>query len=75
MSKEQDAAVYTLKVLGYTYHDGDAWKPPLGKSPGPLLAYIDRLELALHLIAGHGNITADRARTIAAEALGIQKPE
>lgn len=31
------------------------------------------LELALHQIAGHGNITGDRARTIACEALGIDK--
>lgn len=36
---------------------------------------IDRLELALHQIVGHGNITGDRARDIAAEALGIKKPE
>lgn len=35
--------------------------------------YIDRLELALHQIAGHGNITGDRARKIAAEALGETK--
>lgn len=38
-------------------------------------AWIDRLELALHRIAGHGNITGDKARTIAAEALGVKKPE
>lgn len=38
-------------------------------------AYVDRLELALHRIVGHGNITGDKARTIAAEALGIKKPE
>lgn len=38
-------------------------------------ARIDRLELALHRISGHGNITGDKAREIAAEALGIKKPE
>lgn len=37
--------------------------------------HIERLELALYRIVGHGNITGDKARTIAAEALGIQKPE
>lgn len=36
---------------------------------------IEALELALHRIAGHGNITGDKAREIAAEALGIKKPE
>lgn len=30
---------------------------------------IDRLEIAMHRIAGHGNITAEKAREIAAEAL------
>lgn len=30
---------------------------------------IDRLEIALHRIAGHGNVAADKAREIAAEAL------
>ena len=32
---------------------------------------IDALELALYRIAGHGNITGDKAREIACEALGI----
>ena len=32
-------------------------------------AHIDRLEIALHRIAGHGNITAEKAREIAAEAV------
>ena len=36
---------------------------------------IVALELALHRIAGHGNITGDKAREIASEALGIKKPE
>lgn len=31
---------------------------------------ISKLELALHQIAGHGNITGERARAIASEALG-----
>lgn len=35
--------------------------------------YIEQLELALHRIAGHSNITGDKARAIAAEALGIDK--
>jgi hypothetical protein len=35
--------------------------------------YVDRLELALHAISGHGNITGESARAIAAEALGEPK--
>lgn len=27
---EQTAAVRTLQLLGYTYHGGELWKPPLG---------------------------------------------
>lgn len=30
---------------------------------------VDRLEIALHRIAGHGNITGEKAREIAADAL------
>jgi len=28
-----DAAIRTLTRLGYTYHGGEQWKPPLGKAP------------------------------------------
>lgn len=31
--------------------------------------HIERLELALHRIAGHGNITGQQARAIAADAV------
>ncbi len=27
------SAVKTLEQLGYTYHGGELWKPPLGKAP------------------------------------------
>jgi hypothetical protein len=33
---------------------------------------VNRMELALHQIHGHGNITGERAREIAAEALEIE---
>lgn len=33
---------------------------------------IDQLEIALHRIVGHGNITVEKAKQIAAEALGEQ---
>jgi hypothetical protein len=33
-----------------------------------------RYELALHRIAGHSNITGDKARAVAAAALGEQSP-
>ena len=29
--RSKDAAVKTLERLGYTYHGGEEWKPPLGK--------------------------------------------
>jgi hypothetical protein len=31
--QETTAAIDTLKFLGYTYHGGEKWKPPLGKRP------------------------------------------
>jgi len=31
--QEQNAAINTLTCLGYTYHGGERWKPPLGKPP------------------------------------------
>jgi hypothetical protein len=31
--RETMAAIDTLKFLGYTYHGGERWKPPLGKRP------------------------------------------
>jgi hypothetical protein len=33
--------------------------------------HVDVLELALHRIAGHGNITGAKAREIAVEVLGL----
>ena len=35
------AAVATLEHLGYTYHGGEMWKPPLG--PAPNFSLIDQL--------------------------------
>jgi hypothetical protein len=32
-SREQVAAIKTLTHLGYTYHGGEHWKPPLGAAP------------------------------------------
>jgi hypothetical protein len=31
--QEATAAINTLKFLGYTYHGGEQWKPPLGECP------------------------------------------
>jgi hypothetical protein len=39
------AAGRTLEGLGYTYHDGELWEPPLGTNPSPLLNRIDQLQL------------------------------
>ena len=30
-NRKQKAAMATLERLGYTYHGGEAWKPPLGE--------------------------------------------
>ena len=32
-SKHHSAAVKTLLQMGYTYHDGEMWKPPIGQEP------------------------------------------
>lgn len=32
-SEQQTVAIKTLEFLGYTYHGGEQWKPPLGKKP------------------------------------------
>jgi hypothetical protein len=32
-AKERSAAMKTLEHLGYTYHGGEHWKPPLGAAP------------------------------------------
>lgn len=39
-----------------------------------ILNRTDAWELALYRILGHSNITGERARDIAAEALGKEKP-
>ena len=31
--QQRSAAIKTLEFLGYTYHGGEQWKPPLGKLP------------------------------------------
>jgi hypothetical protein len=36
MTNKELAAIKTLEHLGYTYHGGELWKPPLGK-PRPSL--------------------------------------
>lgn len=33
---------------------------------------IDNLEIALNIIVGHGNITVERAKQVAREALGVE---
>jgi hypothetical protein len=32
-AQPEKAAIKTLEFLGYTYHGGEQWKPPLGKKP------------------------------------------
>lgn len=33
VDRERVAAVRTLERMGFTYHGGDLWKPPLGSAP------------------------------------------
>jgi hypothetical protein len=39
------AAQKTLERMGYTYHGGEQWKPPLGQAPD--FALVDRLKARL----------------------------
>ncbi len=44
-----DAAIRTLAYLGYTYHGGEQWKPPLGTAPrfdSPQPAQATQVEVA-----------------------------
>lgn len=42
-----DAAIKTLQHLGYTYHGGELWKPPLGnKTPDDTEARVQRVMAA-----------------------------
>ncbi|MDR9847080.1 hypothetical protein [Herbaspirillum huttiense] len=51
-ARERDAAVATLKALGYTYHGGEQWKPPLGTRYHD----TDRLNLLTDCIEGNWSI-------------------
>jgi hypothetical protein len=31
--RAKNAAIKTLERIGYTYHGGEEWKPPLGEKP------------------------------------------
>ena len=44
---ESDAAIATLKSLGYTHNDGTYWKPPVGQKPDFDLIDQLRADLAL----------------------------
>ena len=50
------AAIATLERMGYTYHGGELWKPPLGKAPD--FDLIDRI---------HARMEAAEARASQAE--------
>ncbi len=41
LAKERDAMRSTLELLGYTYHGGTHWKPPLGRAAPFLLVDAD----------------------------------
>jgi hypothetical protein len=47
INKER-AATKTLEAVGYTYHGGELWKPPLGSDKLPLLTRIAKLEATLN---------------------------
>lgn len=36
--RQSEAAIKTLEQLGYTYHGGGQWKPPLGSPPDYIVA-------------------------------------
>lgn len=54
----EQSAVKTLEQLGYTYHGGELWKPPLGKAPDfnlidSLRADAERLNWLQRNLFGH----------------------
>lgn len=53
------AAVATLERLGYTYHGGELWKPPLGKRPAWLDAADGEAEYLSWVPAGAAVVDAD----------------
>ena len=42
------SAIETLKRLGFTYHGGELWKPPLGKPHPSLPDAIHHTDLSEH---------------------------
>jgi hypothetical protein len=44
--EKESSAIDTLRLMGYTYHGGDLWKPPLGEAPD-----FDRLDRKVGLVA------------------------
>jgi hypothetical protein len=55
----RDAAIKTLQDLGYTYHDGEQWKPPLGKPQAEPVA-ADRLHIGACITDGKLHATVMR---------------
>lgn len=54
MTNEEKAAVKTLKHLGYTYHGGELWKPPLGKPAQRKSLTDEQIEQVFKKHAGYG---------------------
>jgi hypothetical protein len=46
--QEAQAAINTLKHLGYTYHGGEQWKPPLGAPINTAPDAIHHTDLSEH---------------------------
>lgn len=76
------AARRTLERMGYTYHGGEAWKPPLGPAPNfnlldekngeieRLRAELEKARVRFEMIArGHPGATAAAGAADAREAL------
>jgi hypothetical protein len=49
------AAVHTLEGLGYTYHGGEAWKPPVGPVP-----FMHKKSGRLYQLIGPAHIQSDQ---------------
>lgn len=68
IQSEWRAAAQTLAAMGYTYHGGEQWKPPIGKAPD--FDMMDRLRAGMQEAAQAYNHF--RARTTKQEHVLVQ---
>jgi hypothetical protein len=63
------SAVKTLERLGYTFHGGEEWRPPIGSSPVPLFTKLDALDEAISALRDH----VDNFGATSADTYGLRE--